>query len=173
MNKQEALALIGLSQAEIDDAFSKVDRLEVLEGVVSRFVGRNGVVTTSLRFLPHLSGADRLGAGYAIEDLIRWVNDASSATVQRLRAAPSPYRSAPDNAPPSWVPTATEDLKPGALVSGRMRNNNRYAVESVTPARFSPNECPPSFIVVLGIPGTEGACIALRAERDDTWWVWA
>lgn len=68
----------------------------------------------------------------------------------------------------------TEDLKPGSVVSGLHNNGNRYGVESVKRAKFSSWGSPhkDSFVVVLGVPGTDGGCIAIRCNRGTNWYVW-
>ena len=70
---------------------------------------------------------------------------------------------------------ATEDLKPGSIVSGVGNNANRYGVESITQAKFSQYGTPDkdAFVVTLGLPGTDGGVFAMRCSRWDTWYVWA
>lgn len=82
----------------------------------------------------------------------------------------------PEDCPPpnKWVPTSTEDLKRGMVVSGMGQNQNRYGVESVSRAKFSQFGRPSrnAFVVVIGLPGTNGGVWAVRCFRDDTWYVW-
>jgi hypothetical protein len=74
-----------------------------------------------------------------------------------------------------WIDTAVEDLKPGMVVAGLAKSQNRYGVESVSPAKFSyrfGTAIEDAFVVVLGLPGTNGALVTVRSFRGDTWWVW-
>jgi hypothetical protein len=72
------------------------------------------------------------------------------------------------------VPVRTDELNPGSVVSGLVRNRNRYGVESVLRALYSSegNPSKDAYVVTLALPGTKGHVASMRCFRDDIWYVW-
>lgn len=68
---------------------------------------------------------------------------------------------------PYTVETVTVDLKPGNVVTGLSRTQNRYGVESIVRSVFLPK----TYIVTLTISGTNGMTLSLRVTAETVWYL--